>query len=1086
LQRNPSWRFWYYWQVYYWLEQLKIQSQSYNLFYSISPKNITNSKIGLRDSEAIASIGSLNGDGATADDVPQGWFKGLIGNLRFWSQYLDATALDRLTQTAGLPTGVPKPAAYWSFEENRGLQANDAVGSMTATLSDETMWTTTRLTSQLSLYINGLAASIRYGGDTVEYGDREQQLTFGALPTNGGFTKPFRGQLDEIRIWGDLCTQEEIYDNRHALLGGNEDGLAGYWPISTASGIHIKDASGRGNHAQINVEGNDFWKRPVPLKKDYPAPIGSELPQVRCLLGGPETSLTIIRVSSCGAVEYGETQTSPEGHLQAVMKRCQVLLDAGGRCLTFTGFKVGDLDLHYVGQVQSAPTLIGYIEGAPPVPSENATRAYYTSPAMYTAYDNAASVKLVEAENTVQIYSAESNRGFNQNWDLGLGYYNSDEIAVGTALGAFFSKHGAKFEFSILPRLTIENNYDYLSGGGAEIETARTRTNMIGTVGDWEKPGDVLNPDLGRRYKFANVGYALVRSGVANMYSMRMRKTGTLMGITLMPDPDIKEDYNIIMFELNPTYTKQGSLDGKIGYKNDPDFPAADQERGSYFKPKEVNNLIKQIEAHEASILANYAQFDAGELGRREKGAHFQEDDPAENARTLIENNIEMPYDWEKQASKRNIVNTYVWTADGGLFVERQETAVVREESLGGAYAFKGMGGISSEGKISWAGVGGVKWDIKVLLGGHIETKVIKTKKEGRSFGVDVELNVDGYLRKYTDKPNQYYGDADVPGKVRGYRFKTFYLVPDKKHFQVFWDKVVSRTWLDSNDPNAQALRAARGNLNSVWRVMHRVTYVNRVPPTKDTVFSTSEKPTRAVIHQISNRAIIWLILDTIYQGMTSTGQSIAGLGEKEQIGTAVADVIDNQWAVSVPWWQSYMGAANAQSSSRSFTELEDVKQAVYDYMLAYFETGAAADDRRPKPEPTWEMTVERRSGRWIIGGSFPRAGIKLTITDPSTSTKPIQVTSGPNLKYGPGGFEVDLPIPKLLRNRQLYVLTFLNQTFQVEIGPEPATIITFTEKGESGPVPARTLTAGSIPVLGKWKSFSKLARSPQKPSRER
>jgi hypothetical protein len=131
-------------------------------------------------------------------------------------------------------------------------------------------------------------------------------------------------------------------------------------------------------------------------------------------------------------------------------------------------------------------------------------------------------------------------------------------------------------------------------------------------------------------------------------------------------------------------------------------------------------------------------------------------------------------------------------------------------------------------------------------------------------------------------------------------------------------------------------------------------------------------------------------------------------------------------------------------------------------------------------------MTVERRSGRWIIGGSFPRAGIKLTITDPSTSTKPIQVTSGPNLKYGPGGFEVDLPIPKLLRNRQLYVLTFLNQTFQVEIGPEPATIITFTEKGESGPVPARTLTAGSIPVLGKWKSFSKLARSPQKPSRER
>jgi hypothetical protein len=1088
LQKQPLDWYWFSYQAYYRrlreiveqrIAEREIQRQSYNLFYFLSPKNITNSKIGLRSSEAIASIGSLNGEGVTADIVGQGWFKGLIGNLRFWTQRLDAAALKRLAETAGLPADVPKPAAHWPFDENRGLQANDAVGGMAATLSDETMWTTTRLTSQLSLYINGLAASVRYGGGTVEYGDR-MQLTFGALRTNDGLTRPFRGQLDEIRIWGDLRTQEEVYDNRHVLLGGNEDDLAGYWPIVTASGTLLKDASGYGNHAQLNVEVDHFWKRPVPLEKGYPAPIGNELPQVRCLLDGPETSLTNIRASSCGAVEYGETQTSPEGHLQAVMKRCQVLLDAGGRCLTFTGFKVGDLDLHYIGQVQSAPTLIGYIEGAPPVPSENATRAYYTSPAMYTAYDSAASVKLVEAENTVQIYSAESNRGFNQNWDLGSGLGYKTKFENGTALGAFFSTTTLDFECFILGRLSIENNYDYLSGGGAEIETARTLTNKIGTVGDWEKPNEVLNPDLGRRYKFANVGYALVRSGVANMYSMRMRKTGTLMGITLMPDPDIKEDYNVIMFELNPTYTKQGSLDGKIGFKNDPDFPAADQERGSYFNPKEVNNLVKQIEAHEARIAANYAQFRAGELGRREKGTHFQEDDPAQNAQTLVPRNIEMPYDWEKQVSKRNIVNTYVWTADGGLFVERQETSIVREESLGGAYAFKGMGGISIEGSIV-AG-GGVKWDHKVLLGGHIETKVIKTQKEGRNFGVDVELNVDGYLRKYTGQSTQYYGAEDVPGKVRSYRFKTFYLVPDKKHFQTFWDKVVSRTWLDSNDPNAQALRTARGNLNPVWRVMHRVTYVSRVPPKKDTVFSTSEKPTRAVIHQVPNREIIWLVLDVMRQGITATDQNIAGLSERERIGAAVADVIDNQWALSVPWWQGYMDVANAEPGGRLSTELKGVKQAVYEYMLAYFETGAAADDNRLKPVTVWEMTVKSQRGRRIIGGSFPRAGIKLTIT--GLSGKRIQVISGSRLEYGPGGFEVALPAPQAGSGLQPYTLTFLDQTFHVNIGPEQTIIVTFKEKRALGPGPERTLGARSIPVLGKWNSFAKLARSSQKISR--
>ena len=245
---------------------------------------------------------------------------------------------------------------------------------------------------------------------------------------------------------------------------------------------------------------------------------------------------------------------------------------------------------------------------------------------------------------------------------------------------------------------------------------------------------------------------------------------------------------------------------------------------------------------------------------------------------------------------------------------------------------------------------------LKSLFGRHIETKYVKTKKEGRNFGLNVELNADGFLRKYlgNDDPDNLYGDTDVPGKVTGYRFKTFYLVPDKSHFRTFFNKVVSPKWLQSDHPNAVALRAARGNINHVWRVMHRVTYVSRVPPSGNKPVTSSEKPTRAVIHKTPNRAIINLVLDTIREKVTSTGEALPGSNadDPKRIAAAVADVIDHQLAFSIPWWQGYLDRARAEPGSARFNELKRLKHAVFEYMLAYFVTGDGQEDERLKNPP--------------------------------------------------------------------------------------------------------------------------------------
>ena len=43
----------------------------------------------------------------------------------------------------------------------------------------------------------------------------------------------FNGNLDEVCIWNDVRTQDEIRDNMFTMLAGSEDNLVGYWPFSS-------------------------------------------------------------------------------------------------------------------------------------------------------------------------------------------------------------------------------------------------------------------------------------------------------------------------------------------------------------------------------------------------------------------------------------------------------------------------------------------------------------------------------------------------------------------------------------------------------------------------------------------------------------------------------------------------------------------------------------------------------------------------------------------------------------------------------------------------------------------------------------
>jgi hypothetical protein len=172
------------------------------------------------------------------------------------------------------------------------------------------------------------------------------------------------------------------------------------------------------------------------------------------------------------------------------------------------------------------------------------------------------------------------------------------------------------------------------------------------------------------------------------------------------------------------------------------------------------------------------------------------------------------------RSGKHNIVNTYVWDADGGLRTEAQSFANTVEHTIGGSFSMNAGLGLQSE--FSAFGV-----DVELTAQATVNLTQTMSKTELRSKGFELNVDLSGLEYKgitdYKDRPI-------LPGeKVDRYRFMSFYLEGSTDHFIDFFNYVVDPEWLASNDEEARALREAKaGKCNKAWRVLHRVTYVER------------------------------------------------------------------------------------------------------------------------------------------------------------------------------------------------------------------------------------------------------------------
>ena len=118
----------------------------------------------------------------------------------------------------------------------------------------------------LRIYVNGdlKASGGSNPGSTFGVGHNPTSYTIYLAKTVWGTgDNYYDGLMDEVRIWNDLRTQDEIKANMFKQLNGDESNLQAYYKMSTATGTSLVDNSSNSNDGTIT--GATWGTNYVPL-----------------------------------------------------------------------------------------------------------------------------------------------------------------------------------------------------------------------------------------------------------------------------------------------------------------------------------------------------------------------------------------------------------------------------------------------------------------------------------------------------------------------------------------------------------------------------------------------------------------------------------------------------------------------------------------------------------------------------------------------------------------------------------------------------------------------------------------------------
>lgn len=815
----------------------QVQTVSFTIVqYGVSTKSVQDASSGtaVSMSSERLRIGGAPWEGEN--------LRGVISNVRIYR-----TALDEHTESSG-DSPAAGCIAWYKFSEpllnpedggNLGPVIKDTQGQHDALISGSGYsWSTAAVDtdSALNLYVDGQAVDTIPEKDDVglkedAFTDKNQVcIVLGADPAGG---ERYSGEIAEARLWRMHRSAEQITDCLFTNLVDVDEELIAYYPMNDQSDYGLDHSYSAFN---LSVDNDATALCAAPISFDAPM---FDRPFLMSQFSGEKainsSSLTAAIQGSIGCAEYGDVETLADGTTTVgSFKRAYASISADGTSLILTtGFRIGATIMEFVSQIQTAPSLEGYIEGPPPVPAEN-----YYDKVLREAHP-VSSTRLIESRKTTLTYNSRTEGGWNTQamFDAALGVAWDTRVSV---FGLENTMTRGHFKWHVKGNIDVSGSQ--ISNESVSKSTVDTTEVRAETSGQWTD---------NNTFNFNNVGIALVTSCTADVYAMRLklRDRSPLIAYTIKPS-DLPADRNIITFPINATYTKQGCLDGRCGLKADTDYVKTVGREQSYYKPTEAYALKKQVEERRQALQAEFDTYQAGALNKLVSFKDtFDQNFSAGNAKGDYNiNDSEGKYEVAKKyltgllpsRTSRSLANEYVWSAQGGFYALSQEGIEVHNVEVGSSLSYRGAIGLGTDIDATLVPVT-TSLTADLLMGLHFNMTSTKDKIDETTIQVLCDVPAAMDLRVRASDGTLSHRQLQE-GAVDTYRWMTFYLEPDAENTRVFFNKVVDPIWLQSDDPSARALKSCVDkDAGRSWRVMHRVTYVSRILPN---IASTQEQGT--------------------------------------------------------------------------------------------------------------------------------------------------------------------------------------------------------------------------------------------------
>lgn len=747
--------------------------------------------------------------------------RGMIGSILLYSAAIQAPKSPLgLLEASGNTKGV---IGSWSCRDASGSSLVDDLGRNHGKFKgDNLRWILSpyKPDLQLSIFVNATRIRYQQPSDThriflaqsAPAGPR--QLTLGnALVASGndqtrflGLSQDFCGEFDELRIWNLPRTKENICDSMNTRLTEIPSEMAVYLPFDDAAAEISPDTAGQGDNAILfDASVNCCHLTPLfgaaTIKIASEAPIGHDSPCVNHTLGAiAGQSRGVTTCAGPSVAEYGDVQVGVSGAMEGSFKRAYSYIEENGKWCLVTGFRIGALKTEWVGQVQTAPTLIGFIEGAPPLPVDT-----FIEPSSRPT----TSINFRHNKRCTYTYSSRAEHVS----DIDLSFVKGAGAKWQVSAGMGVETETTSGQIKVSKKIALDVSAGLVNN---EVRASTTNVNMemgVQLTGVWKEEQENTSKTDQEEFEPSNTGLALVESEAADLFALRLQMRGPiapLVAYQMRPNPDIPKDRNLVSFEINRAYTKQGCLDGRRGLVNDPDYPVMSSapKDASYYKPVEAYALRERIRRAEEQ---RQGEFDRHSLLLYSRGESLP------------------------QRTHRNICNSYVWTADGGTFQETNSTLDMIQSEVAGNLNTKISAGASFDMELAFGNSLGTV-DVDAMYSAHFNFNMTKEKTSDEGFELDVQPPPPVDIRYKDPKTGKY---VKRPGAVDAFRWMSFWLEPSVEATDTFFEQVIDPVWLEeSPESNARLLRSLRealaketGNARTkAWRVLHRCTYVSRVP----------------------------------------------------------------------------------------------------------------------------------------------------------------------------------------------------------------------------------------------------------------